>query len=185
MRLVKLHGSLNWYFSGNAESYSEPVYATEPVHPAGGNEEEYELSKRSTFGLVPFIIPPIAEKSTFFKHNLVRSQWLDAASAIWSADRVFCLGYSLPETDVTVRYWLSSRGSIRPIVDFYVVNVDEREEFIKHYKKMLEPSFSIRDRFVSPNAIEKFTEALISDDVPENEDAAYFLKDMERAEVGP
>ena len=44
------------------------------------------------------IVPPITEKSSYFKNETINRLWWEAAEALRHATRVFVIGYSLPTT---------------------------------------------------------------------------------------
>jgi hypothetical protein len=52
-------------------------------------------------GRVPFVVPPSAVKSPYYRNPITREIWLQAAESLRQADRVFVVGYSLPPTDLT------------------------------------------------------------------------------------
>lgn len=87
--LVKLHGSINWYFSGNFEYKTEQLY----------------YSKSDVPDLCPFIIPPTLDKNTFYKHNSLQHLWYKASSYIKHATDIYFIGYSFPESDLPVRFF--------------------------------------------------------------------------------
>ncbi len=116
--LLKLHGSIDWFYSGSDMYFGEPIYD----HPLPGK--------------VPLILPPVASKSLYFNNELIRGQWTLAAEALARAKRIFCIGYSLPTTDLTVRFLLhASRskfiGEPRS-VPVYIVDREARR--LEHYK---------------------------------------------------
>lgn len=113
-RLLKLHGSTNWYFSGDENAPGQQVYydlvkintGTEPEV----SEDEIETLRaiRDKAGLVPLIIPPVAEKSSFYGTRLVMTLWAELRDAINEANEIYFVGYSLPKTDLTTSLFLSA-----------------------------------------------------------------------------
>ena len=75
----------------------------------------WERTSRS----VPLIVLPITDKLTYCQPNIVRAIWTEAEFAIRTAPRIFCLGYSLPVTDWTVRYLLSSIARKQGNTEFF------------------------------------------------------------------
>ena len=113
-RLLKLHGSTSWFYSGSDSYFGEVIYG------------------RPLPGKIPLILPPVAQKNTYFKNERVQGQWASASEAIAKADRVFCIGYSLPLADLTFRFLLQTpRADVAP---FYVINSDSGrlDHFTKH-----------------------------------------------------
>jgi hypothetical protein len=101
LRLLKLHGSLNWYWSpGDSSGVS---IARRGLPGVFGAPERYteEQRRRSLPGRVPFVVPPSAVKSPYYRNPVIREIWQQAAVSLQSADRIFILGYSLPPADLT------------------------------------------------------------------------------------
>lgn len=88
------------------------------------------------------IIPPIADKSMTVQNTTIRSQWLTAAKWLHNAGRVFILGYSLPATDLMVRFWLTEAAD----KDIIVVNCDEQVR--THFPGMLGDRFTFHFGYV-------------------------------------
>ncbi len=80
IELLKLHGSIN--FPSNAKT------SIVPFNPVTN----------------PLILPPIFSKTT----SPVASVWARALSRLRSARRVIIIGYSMPQTDVYMSYFLKS-----------------------------------------------------------------------------
>lgn len=96
-RLLKLHGSTNWYYSATKEKTFEQIYLFR------GSKEE-----RESKDLVPVIIPPVLDKAGFFEHSTIKSMWNEAKNLLKGAKKVFIIGYSIPQTDLTVKFMLQS-----------------------------------------------------------------------------
>ena len=96
--LYKLHGSVNWLYSG-LEAPQAPVVLKEEQDPKFGHEHIYD-------DLSPLIIPPTNSKSVFYNHRALRAQWHNAYEVLRAADRLIVMGYSLPPTDLQVRTML-------------------------------------------------------------------------------
>jgi hypothetical protein len=129
-RLLKLHGSLNWYWSpGDPTGVSMARRDLPGVYgaPAAYGEQE---RRRELPGRVPFVVPPSATKSAYYRNPVVREVWGQAASALRKASGVTFIGYSLPSSDLTFAAMLvdSLRGSSAPItiVDVAPTGVRER-----------------------------------------------------------
>lgn len=116
--LLKLHGSSNWFWSGTDSFRGETVYF--------GDWDDDLAEHRD---LRPVIVPPVLDKGRHFRFNAIQALWQSAAQALRRSDRVFCLGYSIPATDLTVRYWLGE--AVSKFIEtssealFYIVNTDE------------------------------------------------------------
>lgn len=119
--LLKLHGSTNWYYSGRPDFYGENIlYADVPVFGDATAGDEGRRADKETL-----IIPPVTEKTTYFRNETVNRVWLEAADALSTAERVFVIGYSLPPSDLGMRLFLTT---VRrdPLPPFYIVDIDPK-----------------------------------------------------------
>jgi hypothetical protein len=114
-RIVKLHGSINWFWTGT--SASETIYCK--ILHKGEEEENIDA------GLTPYIIPPVMDKNVFYNHTIIKSLWKKAKELLYNADEIYIIGFSFPQTDISVRFlFQSSLEGKQP--NIYVVNkVDE------------------------------------------------------------
>lgn len=99
IRLLKLHGSLNWYWV--------------PGDSSGATLHHWELDDdtegraRYLPGREPFVVPPAATKSAFFRNPIMAETWRRAAGALRAADSVALVGYSLPVADLVAAGMIS------------------------------------------------------------------------------
>jgi len=81
-RLVKLHGSVDcWWVDGDATG------ATIVRVPGGGWGPKHLAQDERPPGRTPFIVPPAAGKSHFYRNPLTRELWQRAAGALRTAER--------------------------------------------------------------------------------------------------
>ena len=156
--LYKLHGSVNWYYSGSPSFSGEVIYYSH-VAPWGSDRQLEEDSKDAATDKVPLIVPPTAEKSTYFQHETLRQIWATASQALWSATRVYCLGYSLPITDLGVRFFLQHAGPIGQRQPLHIVN--KRPDVLARYRELLGEAYEVDHAYSGQNAIETFVDALV------------------------
>ena len=106
-RLLKPHGSLNWYLGSQAQ----PIKETKKVkiHPGKGKKSEVwaflpprDVQTSNERMYTPFIVAPTFLKD--FRHPVSRELWRQCAEAISVAKRVIILGYSLPEADLQAKF---------------------------------------------------------------------------------
>ncbi|HEU0129679.1 MAG TPA: hypothetical protein VFQ85_01645 [Mycobacteriales bacterium] len=149
LRLLKLHGSLNWLYSGRSDFAGETLYDL----GIGRSWFDYgDVSMAAAMDKVPLIVPPTAAKSSFFRHETVRGQWRLAAQALGAADRVICMGYSLPPGDLVARFLLATtmRGGATVSV------VDRVDHVSQNYRDAL-PGCTIDGTFTgSDDAVEEY-----------------------------
>lgn len=101
LRLLKLHGSLNWYWSPGDSTGATVAKRDLPgswLDPARYTEADRQ---RELPGRVPFIVPPTASKSPFYNSPQLREFWQQARDRLSDASHVCLMGYSLPTTDTT------------------------------------------------------------------------------------
>jgi hypothetical protein len=128
-RLLKLHGSLDWWAVPN-----DPTGATlnredgSPTfgEPAGMSDE---ARHRDLPGRERFIVPPLSAKAGYYKNPLVRELWQQANRAVLEATRISIVGYSVPATDFVMASMLrgaAGRDIPVDIVDLYGDDVRKR-----------------------------------------------------------
>jgi hypothetical protein len=96
--LLKLHGSLDWYWSPG-DSTGATLRRTTILSRFGAPRDDPELRDREAPGLEPFIVPPAATKSAYFRNPVTRWLWRRAFKALRNADRIVLIGYSFPPAD--------------------------------------------------------------------------------------
>jgi hypothetical protein len=168
-RLLKLHGSVNWRCSLQQGSLCGQVYfafpgATwqDPVSLDEGRDASTIADKEL------LIVPPLTEKGGYFGHETVRALWVEAGRELRRAERVYCLGYSLPESDTTMQFFLRDHAADRP-AEFVVVNLDP--EAPARYQRLLGGSYRVTGRFAGEDAIERFVAHLTREGESGREDA--------------
>jgi hypothetical protein len=103
-RLLKLHGSLDWWYSGPQADASDPIYGTVWIGDFNrGFIHTWSVGERTLIAdKVPMLIPPAATKAPFYRNRLLAAQWAEAATALNEAEEIVFMGYSAPLTDLTV-----------------------------------------------------------------------------------
>ena len=137
----KLHGSLNYYTYPD-QFQNQDIYHRDHNQGEGASMERYQ-GKEWAEGLRPFIVPPTNAKQTFLEHPVLQTMWAKAAKVLANCDcgRIIMVGYSMPETDLTVlsmlreaiRSNLRADGRLWP--EILVVNPDP--EAALRIKKLL------------------------------------------------
>jgi hypothetical protein len=133
--LLKLHGSINWGLSEHKTIL--PFHVEEArfdlpdegyvFYSLGSN-----LSRQTRDGLLskgpPVIVPPTWNKNDGY-YGQLSNVWSRAAYELSSAQNIFVIGYSLPETDSFFRYLyaLGTESSVR-LRNFVVINTDKSVE---------------------------------------------------------
>jgi hypothetical protein len=135
VKVLKLHGSINWEKVESTENLKSKRYVIKSI-PIFGNQRRghsdpyYHVSKdnkvTTTFSesIVPVVVPPVWNKSSY--HGEISEIWREAADAFAEATHIYCLGYSLPETDGFFKQ-LFALGTVgtRPLQEFAVFDVEK------------------------------------------------------------
>lgn len=100
-RLLKMHGSLNWYWSPGDETGVSIARRDLPGRYGDATAYNEEDRRRELPGRVPFVVPPSATKSPYYRNPLLREVWQQALAHLREASRVIIMGYSLPPADLT------------------------------------------------------------------------------------
>ena len=141
IKILKLHGSLNWYSKHrsqnlNAKQMFKPdrninISKRKNINPS----LKYSGSKR-TEHTFPIIVPPVNHKSAII-HNEMRKLWSDSEVALKEADEIIIYGYSCPITDFE-----SSNLILRSLKDENYVKlsiIDPNPNTLKRYVELIKP----------------------------------------------
>ena len=141
---LKLHGSINWYYSGRTDFYGETIfYSRVRSRPLAELHRDKEI----------LIIPPVYEKTGYLNNESVRSLWRDAGTALADSIRLFIIGYSLPISDLGMRFFLSNKA-IKP--EIYIVDIDPK--LVPRFEEALPTRPIYGDFICGHDAVKKFTE---------------------------
>ncbi|MFA5197894.1 MAG: hypothetical protein WC437_05755 [Patescibacteria group bacterium] len=152
IRVLKLHGSLNWYSYYPTEeiTLTDMFKRDRPIKVSREKEiNSTQLKYRDPDGLIkytlPIIVPPVENKEEIY-HSKILDLWDFAREALISADEIIIYGYSCPHSDVDSRNLLYSSLEINPKKQG--ISIIDRDSSIKnHYQKLL-PSKEICDPYV-------------------------------------
>ena len=130
LRLLKLHGSLSWYWSPDDETGVTLQRWRAPGTFGDPSLDDEEARRRKLPGRVPFIVPPTATKSSYLTNLVVREIWHRARAALAKANRLIVIGYSVPPEDQVASGMLADalrgRGVEVIIVDSCAAQVEDR-----------------------------------------------------------
>ena len=163
--LSKLHGSSNWYYSGEENYAGETLYQT-GVHGWTFNDQREQRDYGYLGDKKPLIVAPMTDKSRLFQHETIRQTWKDAHTSMILAERIFVLGYSLPQTDRTFQQLLHSASAARMAKSpklLYVVNTDPN--LPENYSTLLHRSYPIKDDYVGEGAVTRFVRDLLANEI--------------------
>jgi hypothetical protein len=147
VRLLKLHGSINWARCEDGTIAAWPIsdylatrflvdvpgLTANTISLTMGSElETYRRWKAKP--IEPYIVPPTWTKSS--QHKELAHVWRQAATELESAEFIVVIGYSCPTSDAFFRYLFAlGTDSLRRIKRFVVI--DPSEEAAQRLRDML------------------------------------------------
>ena len=160
IKLFKLHGSVSWMISDSVafsehavavKSYADmaPSNFTLDRPGAVSGDAAWEQWCRETSHL---IVPPTVIKSSFFEQdsimsNCIRDQWIGSSKAIRECDHLWFVGYSFPQTDSFIRFFLGA-SLFENVRLRQVAVIDPSFDVIQSRARPIFASPEIRDMFV-------------------------------------
>ncbi len=125
LRLLKLHGSINWR---PKLGYASPV-AIDSIthhHEWGGISLRYP-QVAGHLEPEPVMVPPVLSKSSLVEQPVLRLVWSRAFASLETAHEVTFIGYSFPTTDMAAQTLFSEALKDLPREDITVVNLSREE----------------------------------------------------------
>jgi NAD-dependent SIR2 family protein deacetylase len=156
--LYKLHGSLSWYSLDALES-NTPIYNSDMDKYYTYRKSDLEFDN----SLFPIIVPPVADKSSLYNNKVLRSQWIGASNDLKKCDTLYCVGYSLPISDLPMQLFLSQACTNIKYVK--IVDLKEDNDHRKRITAML-PSDAEVEWIVGNDAVEKMSFRLFEEESP-------------------
>ena len=102
LRLLKLHGSLSWWYSGPDSPPGDTVYDLGVLRPESLDDGVYfrlRDDERLVVDKLPMIVPPTMTKGSYYINRVLTSLWSQAAESLRSAEELVVMGFSMPSTD--------------------------------------------------------------------------------------
>jgi len=139
-RLLKLHGSVNWHYSGREVFHGETIFFSDvsefgPATDEAARAATTERLRHMAADKETLLIPPVAEKTTYFNNETIRALWKDAAAALHDAAALYVVGYSLPISDLGMRFFLAGNS---PGADVPIRVVDIDTKVLERYRHFLQ-----------------------------------------------
>ena len=108
IKVLKLHGSVNWVFGldyalGSVDPSSIRPDAASDLQRRIATLQDYNEVR--TQNHIPFLVAPTWQK---LFHGYLATVWREAVEALKTATRVIILGYSMPPTDQHFKYLLAA-----------------------------------------------------------------------------
>lgn len=153
---LKLHGSINWGFCQECKKVIPVLFDEVPVgfldpetsyvHYRLASEFSTKKHCGQLIGGPPVIVPPTWNKTGY--HNDLAMVWRKASEELASAENIFVIGYSLPQTDLFFRYLFAlGTESVTRIKRFWVFNPDQRIE--SNFRDLISRSIESKFKFIS------------------------------------
>lgn len=161
--LLKLHGSLNWFYCKKCENILTSIPRPETIIDEYGkyitkiNAQAICQKCRNTLPNEPIIVPPTWNKNSHY--DKISHVWSHSAEKLSMAENIFVIGFSLPETDAFFKYLygLGTVGSSH-FKRFWVFNPDETVK--QKFQSILGPLADKRFRFF-PTRFSKVTSEIL------------------------
>jgi hypothetical protein len=127
LRLLKMHGSLNWRYSGPGGPAGDLVYevgyestghSAVPIHraeewSARAVSHSVDDGSPASSDRVPMIVPPTTVKSPYYVNQTLQLVWRQAAHALRNAEELVLMGFGLPPTDLLVGSLLATNFQLK------------------------------------------------------------------------
>ena len=121
LRLLKLHGSINWR---PKLGYASPVAIDSITHHDEWSDPGHVDSKvDGHLEPEPVMVPPVLSKSGLVEQPVLRLVWSQAFEKLETAHEVTFVGYSFPTTDMAARTLFSEALQDLPQENITVVNL--------------------------------------------------------------
>ena len=154
--LLKLHGSINWGLTDEEIivpyeikdiSFDHFIQQDTVIFDLGSNLHLKVIDDKPLKG-PPVIVPPTWNKSSY--HGQLSNVWSRAARELATAENIFVIGYSLPETDSFFRYLyaLGSAGHAR-LRNFVVINKDDSGVVESRFKQLIGRGIESRFKYIA------------------------------------
>lgn len=144
--IIKLHGSANWFWAGTTKA--DPIYYR-------NFSEDDGFIKRLSGGLVPYIVPPVLNKNSFYNHIALKYLWGEAHKLLENADEIYIVGFSFPQTDLAVRFLFQS-ALRKSSAQIYVINSASRDKLKENYEQAFGERKLHYDYTDSEDALQEF-----------------------------
>lgn len=147
-KIIHLHGSINEYCIEENGKY-EKVDKKEEIYK--------DIS-------MPYIIPPVLDKSIFYSNPDMQALWHRAHKILSEADEIYIIGFSFPQTDIAVKFLFQSALK-ESSAKIYVINNSKKEELYLNYKYVFDNNLDVDYTYCgSDNALLKFSQEFINND---------------------
>lgn len=127
LKLLKLHGSLNWRYSGIDGAPADTIYGLPISREHSGWQGKGihytpERHESLTVDLQPMIVPPATVKSPYYTNRTLQALWRMAAEALGRASELVVIGFSIPATDLLTSAMLATETNKKCTITLVDIN---------------------------------------------------------------
>jgi NAD-dependent SIR2 family protein deacetylase len=108
--LLKIHGSLNWFYCPKCKEIDITIFRKGTIDLAANQSKYVCVSKSCTSNYEPLIVTPTMLK--IYDNDFIQYLWKQSEQKIADSDQLVFIGYSLPEADYHLRS-LITRGLVQ------------------------------------------------------------------------
>jgi hypothetical protein len=135
IRVLKLHGSLNWFSTHISRSVPKNSILSSKrkyiITPRSSIILDLEFTRKRTWYTFPLIVPPVTHKAGIL-HKDIYPLWSKATTALRVAQEIIVFGYSCPEMDFESANLI--RGAIRQNTNIkYFSVIDPNPQVFQRY----------------------------------------------------
>jgi NAD-dependent SIR2 family protein deacetylase len=144
--LYKLHGSMNWLICSNIACGKISIFYDKVAQYAEDpDSNRYWHCNSCGQALHRVIVPPRWDKEKLYSHAL-NNIWHSASSSLLKANNLYVIGYSLPESDIYVKYLVTSAMHYNPQLKLCLI--EPTDKIHKRYKYILSETKIDPNRFI-------------------------------------
>lgn len=135
VKLLKLHGSLNWLYCPKCDEIDITPYKKGVAEYLNKEYEVKCLNPYCTSYYEPLIVTPT--KFKIYENRLLNEIWELSRECISRSDEIIFIGYSLPEADTEIRCMILNGINMaekKPIITF--VDIAGGSDYVNNYKRM-------------------------------------------------
>lgn len=142
LKMLKLHGSLNWLVCPKCiEEHEEIFFVRRYIIDKSHKENEKCCCMHCGCQLESLIVPPVFTKlSKDSKYEPMKKIWKSAGDSLVDAERIFIMGYSFPVTDAQFESFF---------INSLIGNKNLKEVIIETYPKYGQKRMEFEDRYSS------------------------------------
>jgi len=152
-QLLKLHGSLNWYW---ALGDGATLVRDAAVDGFGSPSRTSQQDVAGVRLLDRFLVPPVTSKDSYYNVNLVHVLWRAAYEAIQHASKLTVMGYSMPPADRIAGELIRSLPPETPveIINWRTGSIDEPTSPLGRARSL---GLNVVSSWEGADSVQKFT----------------------------